>query len=49
LIEKQLPGEFVGTIFQPTSLHADATGELYLTQVPGNIYKLVVVDGTPVE
>lgn len=49
LIEEQLPGEFVGTIFQPTSLHADATGELYLTQVPGNIYKLVVVEGTPVE
>jgi hypothetical protein len=49
LIEKQLPGEFVGTIFQPTSLHADASGELYLTQFRGHIYKLVVEGGTPVE
>jgi len=38
----QLPGEFVGTIFQPTSLHAGGDGELYQTQIRGNVYKMVV-------
>ncbi|CAN5909585.1 PQQ-dependent sugar dehydrogenase [soil metagenome] len=41
-VNAQLPGEFVGTIFQPTSLHVGGDGELYQTQIRGNVYKLVV-------
>ena len=34
----QLPGDFIGG---PTSLHADAFGELYETDVLGNIFQIV--------
>jgi glucose/arabinose dehydrogenase len=46
VVNGQVPGEFVGTIFQPTSLHRGGDGELYETQIRGNVYKLVVEDGT---
>ncbi len=45
IVRGQIPGEFVGTIFQPTSLHAGGDGELYETQTTGNVYRLVVEGG----